>query len=743
MTSGQRKRKDGSGESKSTRRRSPPVPSRDVAIAAKPQSEQPRAIRDNDKREPEPSHASGLPPDPSLNFTTPAVRERLARIGIERLPDMVLHLPLRYEDETQVLPIAEAPSGESVQVEGEVVETDVHYRPRRQLVSQIDDASGTLHIRFFNFYPSQAKALSPGARVRAIGEIRQGFFGAEMVHPRFKVLRGETPLPQSLTPVYPTTAGLSQDSLRKLAGRALLAADLSDSLPEPVRRKLGLESYGEALRSLHNPPPDADALALASHAHPAWRRMKFDELLAQQLSMRLHYEQRARIHAHPLVQHTRLSRLLLASLPFRLTRAQSYVAEEIRRDLTRPHPMQRLLQGDVGSGKTVVAALAALQAIESGYQAAVMAPTEILAEQHYRKFGHWLEPLGVRLAWLSGGQKKKERDLALSEVESGQAQLAVGTHALFQEQVTFSKLGLAIVDEQHRFGVHQRLALKMKGSQAARSLQPHQLMMSATPIPRTLAMSYYADLDVSVIDRLPPGRTPVVTKLVSESRRDEVLRRVHEACLAGRQAYWVCPLIEDSEALQLQTAVETFERLRREFPGLRVGLVHGRLSNQEKAAVMDAFQRNEVQLLVATTVIEVGVDVSNASLMVIEHAERMGLSQLHQLRGRVGRGSESSVCILLYQGPLSEAARERLRIIYEHSDGFEIARHDLRLRGPGEFLGARQSGVPMLRFADLERDADLLETARSIAPQLIRDHPALVAKHLDRWLGGRQAFLRA
>jgi ATP-dependent DNA helicase RecG len=372
-----------------------------------------------------------------------------------------------------------------------------------------------------------------------------------------------------------------------------------------------------------------------------------------------------------------------------------------------------------------------------------MAPTEILAEQHYRKFAHWLAPLDVKVAWLSGGQKKKERELALVEIESGAAQLAVGTHALFQEQVTFGRLGLAIVDEQHRFGVHQRLALRMKGTEAERSLQPHQLMMSATPIPRTLAMSYYADVDVSVIDELPPGRTPVVTKLVSESRREEVLRRVRDACLAGRQAYWVCPLIEDSETLQLQAAIETFERLRREFPELRIGLVHGRLSNQEKAAVMEAFQRNEVQLLVATTVIEVGVDVPNASLMVIEHAERMGLSQLHQLRGRVGRGAESSACILLYQAPLSESARERLRIIYEHSDGFEIARHDLRLRGPGEFLGARQSGMPMLRFADLERDLDLLEAARNIAPQLIRDHPDLVEKHLDRWLGGRQAYLRA
>ena len=680
---------------------------------------------------------------PSLSFATPAVRERLPRMGIFRLADMVMHLPLRYEDETQLVAIMEAPSGQTVQVEGVVAETEVHYRPRRQLVSRIDDASGSLYMRFFNFYPSQQKMLAEGVRVRVIGEIRQGFFGAEMVHPRVRVVRGETPLPTALTPIYPTTAGLSQDTLRKLAGRALLAADLSDTLPDPVRRKLRLEPFMDAVRYLHNPPPDADAVALASHAHPAWRRVKFDELLAQQLSMRLHHERRRRIRAHPLLQHSHLSKRLLEGLPFRLTRAQSRALDDIRADLARPHPMQRLLQGDVGSGKTIVAALAVLQAIESGYQAAVMAPTEILAEQHYRKFAHWLEPLDIPVVWLAGSLNKRQREAAANVLESDAPMLAVGTHALFQEQIEFRKLGLAIVDEQHRFGVHQRLALRLKGSRGDSSLQPHQLMMSATPIPRTLAMSYYADLDVSVIDELPPGRTPVLTKLVSESRRDEVLARVRDACVEGRQAYWVCPLIEESESLQLQTALDTFERLKHEFPELRVGLVHGRLSNAEKAATMAAFQANEIQLLVATTVIEVGVDVPNASLMVIEHAERMGLSQLHQLRGRVGRGAEASACILLYQGPLTEAARERLKIIYENSDGFEVARHDLRLRGPGEFLGVRQSGVPMLRFADLERDMDLLEAARRIAPQLISDHPALVERHLDRWLGGRQKYLRS
>ncbi len=727
---------------------------------------------------PDGARAPAPAPHPSLSFATPIVQEKLARIGIRHLSDLVTHLPLRYEDETRIVSIHDALSGETVQVEGTVVETSIRFRPGRQLISEIDDGSGRLMMRFFNFYPSQKNALVSGAKVRVMGEIRQGFFGAEMVHPRFRVLRGEVRLPEALTPVYSTTAGLGQEVLRKLAARALTQTDLADALPEPVRRKLKLLPLDEAVRLLHNPPPDVDAQSLLDGSHPAWRRVKFDELLAQQLSMRLHYERRNRVRAHPLLQHSRLSKALLAALPFRLTRAQVRVLTEIRTDLTRPHPMQRLLQGDVGSGKTIVAALAALQAIESGYQAVVMAPTEILAEQHYRKFAAWLAPLDVEVVWLTGSLKKKEREKALAAIASGNAALAIGTHALFQDEVAFSKLGLAVVDEQHRFGVHQRLALRQKGSRAGQALQPHQLMMSATPIPRTLAMSYYADLDVSVIDELPPGRTPVLTKLLSDTRRNEVIKRVREACLAGRQTYWVCPLIEESEtgtrsrdppagwdraggaaarsgamemqtkfrarreALQLQTAIDTYQGLAATFPELGVGLVHGRLPTQEKVQVMAAFQANAIQLLVCTTVIEVGVDVPNASLMVIEHAERMGLSQLHQLRGRVGRGSEASVCILLYQNPLSQNARERLRIIFENTDGFEIARHDLRLRGPGELLGARQSGVPMLRFADLEKDIDLLETARTLAPQLLRDHPASAELHLHRWLGGRQELLK-
>jgi len=689
--------------------------------------------------------ASGRRADPaafSLEGLAKGVRERLAKLGIHRAFDLVLHLPLRYDDETRIVPIREAPEGQHAVVEGVVVDSAIRYRPRRQLVVTVEDASGPLVLRFLNFYPSQARQLATGTRVRIFGEARQGFFGAEMVHPRYRVVRGEMPVPDTLTPVYPTTAGLGQDTLRALAAEALAHADLADTLPDALLARLRLPHFAEAVRFLHHPPPKAKLAALEARSHPAWRRIKFDELLAQQLSMRRHHERRRRAAAPALPGRGELTRKLLASLPFTLTGAQQRVWQDIARDLGTPHPMQRLLQGDVGSGKTIVAALAALQAVENGYQAAVMAPTEILAEQHYAKFAAWLEPLGVRVAWLSGSQKKKERAAAVAGVAAGEAQVAVGTHALFQEEVEFARLGLAVVDEQHRFGVHQRLALRQKGARGAGGPQPHQLMMSATPIPRTLAMSFYADLDVSVIDELPPGRTPVATRLVADTRRDEVLARVRDACVAGSQAYWVCPLIEESEKLQLQTALETFGRLCADFPELRVGLVHGRLKGPEKAAVMAAFKRGEVQLLVATTVIEVGVDVPNATLMVIEHAERMGLAQLHQLRGRVGRGAAASTCILMYQNPLSETARERMKIIYENADGFEVARHDLRLRGPGEILGARQSGVPMLRFAELEADTDLLEAARDAAAELLAGERKRAERHLERWLGGRQEYLR-
>jgi ATP-dependent DNA helicase RecG len=671
-----------------------------------------------------------------------ATLDKLARLGITRPFDLVLHLPLRYDDETHVYPISDAPSAQDVLIEGRVVECDVKYRPRRQLVCHIEDGSGVLTLRFLNFYPSQAKQLAPGSLVRAFGEVRHGFFGPEMVHPRVKNVREEAPVAKALTPVYPTTAGLGQETLRRSIERALDECDLTDTLPLSLIAALRLPRFDEAVKFLHRPSPDVQLDDLQAREHPAWRRIKFDELLAQQLSMRMHYSKRKAADAPALRPLRTLTQRLLSSLPFGLTAAQQRALNEVERDLSQPYPMQRLLQGDVGSGKTVVAALAGLQAVENGAQVAIMAPTEILAEQHYRKFSGWLEPIGLTVTWVAGGLRKREKHAALEAIASGRTHVAVGTHALFEDEVQFENLALAIVDEQHRFGVHQRLALRMKGIRQGRRSQPHQLMMSATPIPRTLAMSYYADLDVSVIDELPPGRTPVATRLVADERRDEVVQRVRDACMTGCQAYWVCPLIEESETLQLKTALETYETVQAAFPELRVGLIHGRLKSDEKSAVMAAFQRGEIQLLVATTVIEVGVDVANASLMVIEHAERMGLSQLHQLRGRVGRGAAHSTCILLYQKPLGPTARERLKIIYENNDGFEVARHDLRIRGPGELLGARQSGVPMLRFADLALDLDILDAARDTAERLLRDEPDAAHAHLARWLGDRHELLK-
>jgi ATP-dependent DNA helicase RecG len=679
---------------------------------------------------PRPSSLPGLPKP---------VLAGLAKLGIGTELDLVLHLPLRYDDETRLYRLNEAPPGQPVLVEGRVAHCEVQYRGRRQLVCHLEDGGGLLALRFFHFYPSQVRSLAPGALVRAFGEVRHGRSGPEMAHPRYRVVREGAPVPTALTPVYPTTAGLPQDVLRQLIAEALARADLTDTLPAPVLGPLGLPPFREAVQLLHNPPAGVAQATLAGRTHPAWRRVKFDELLAQQLSMRMHYRRRRSAQAPALTPRGHLARSLLARLPFKLTAAQNKALAEIRRDLAQPHPMQRLLQGDVGSGKTVVAALAALQCVENGRQVAVMAPTEILAEQHYRKLAGWLEPLGLRVAWLSGGLARKDKRAALAAAADGTAQIAVGTHALIEDEVEFAELALAIVDEQHRFGVRQRLALRMKGARR----QPHQLMMSATPIPRTLAMSYYADLDVSVIDEMPPGRAPVATRLVSEARRSEVIRRIRDACVAGSQAYWVCPLIEESEQLQLKTALETYDTVQKTFPELRVGLVHGRLKSEEKARVMEAFKTGAIQLLVATTVIEVGVDVPNATLMVIEHAERMGLAQLHQLRGRVGRGADESACILLYQNPLTDTARSRLKIIFENRDGFEIARHDLRLRGPGEMLGARQSGVPMLRFADLDADLDLLDAARETAGTLLAAHPQAARAHLLRWLGSRHELLKA
>ena len=669
-----------------------------------------------------------------------STQARLEKLGIRSNRDLVLHLPLRYEDETTLTSLKDVRPGEPALVEAEVVDSKVEYRGRRTLVVKLADGERELWLRFLNFYPSQAKQFVPGKRVRLFGEVRSGFFGDEMVHPKYRIVSKDTPLSKSLTPVYPTTAGLSQAQLKGMIDRMLDTLALEDTLDAKLLAKLKLMAFRESVMLLHRPPPDVDAASLDEHTHPAWRRLKFDELLAQQLAMRIAYrERRARLAPELPVAH-RLTNALVKSLPFSLTRAQRHAHAAIAKDLAQPHPMRRLLQGDVGSGKTLVAALAALQAIENGWQATLMAPTEILAEQHYLKLTHWLEPLGVKIAWLAGSLKAREKKKAVEAIVAGETQLAIGTHALFQEGVDFAKLGLAIVDEQHRFGVEQRLALTGRNNAA---LEPHQLMMSATPIPRTLSMSYYADLDVTVIDELPPGRAPIVTKLVSEERRDEVILRIRASCAEGAQAYWVCPLIEESEALQLQTAIDTFETMKATFPDLAVGLVHGRMKPAEKAQVMADFKARRIQLLVATTVIEVGVDVPNATLMVVEHAERMGLAQLHQLRGRVGRGSKQSLAILLYYQPLSEAARARLKVIYETNDGFEIARQDLLLRGPGEYLGSRQSGAPLLRFADLERDVDLVESARDVADQLLRAKSPAVVKHLDRWLGSRQFYLRA
>jgi ATP-dependent DNA helicase RecG len=682
--------------------------------------------------------------------------DKLAKLGLTSDINLVLHLPMRYEDETSLTPIAHLLPGGIAQTEGVVFDNEIAYRPRRQLLVKLRDEDGDeLVLRFLNFYGSQVKQMAIGARLRVRGDVRGGFFGMEMVHPAVRVVDDNTPLPQALTPVYPSTAGVSQAYLRKAIDNALSRTVLPELLPEPVAKTylepLGVPPLIQAVSMLHHPGVDSDETALMDGTHPAWVRIKFEELLAQQMSLKRAHDERRTRAAPSMPRRTAddpasLVARLLKALPFPLTRAQERVGGEIALDLTQPHPMQRLLQGDVGSGKTIVAALAAAQAIDAGYQAALMAPTEILAEQHARKLRGWLEPLGVSVAWLAGSLKTKEKRAAIEAAALGTAQLVIGTHAIIQDAVEFARLGLVIVDEQHRFGVAQRLALRAKAQNAAdgaSDFQPHQLMMSATPIPRTLAMTYYADLDVSTIDELPPGRTPILTKLVADARREEVIGRVREAALTGRQVYWVCPLIEESETLQLQTAVETYETLVAALPELKVGLVHGRLAPAEKAAVMDAFTRNEAQLLVATTVIEVGVDVPNASLMVIEHAERFGLAQLHQLRGRVGRGSAASVCVLLYTGPLSITARARLQTMRETTDGFEIARRDLEIRGPGEFLGARQSGAAMLRFADLEQDGWLIEPAREAAAQLLQAHPDVVTQHLARWLGAREQYLKA
>ena len=673
----------------------------------------------------------------------------MRKMGLVRDIDLALHIPLRYEDETQIVKLSSVREGDAVQIEAKVIASEIQLRPRRQLLVTVDDGTDTCVLRFFNFYPAQQKALAVGQVIRARGEIRGGFLGLTMLHPSFKAAAGQ--LPTELTPVYPTSAGLPQAYLRRAVAGALARADLSESLPGglawPKAPKANQTfSLRQALTFLHHPTPDVSLAALEDRSHPAWQRLKAEELLAQQLSQRMARMERDTLRAPSLKPkvgdwHDKLREVL----PFQLTSAQHKVGLEIAQDLARPVPMHRLLQGDVGSGKTVVAALAAMLAIDGGWQCALMAPTEILAQQHFAKLVGWLAPLGVRVAWLTGSQKKKERTDMLALIESGEAALVVGTHAVIQEQVKFKNLGFAIIDEQHRFGVAQRLALRDKMQDAG--MEPHLLMMTATPIPRTLAMSYYADLEVSVIDELPPGRTPVVTKVISDSRRDQVIGRIGAQLAEGRQVYWVCPLIEESEALDLTNATATHEELSAVLPGVNVGLLHSRMSVQEKRDVMAQFTQGSMGVLVSTTVIEVGVDVPNASLMVIEHAERFGLSQLHQLRGRVGRGAAASACVLLYGTPdggrLSETARERLRAMVDTNDGFEIARRDLEIRGPGEFLGARQSGAALLRFADLATDEHLLEWARQMAPVLLEKYPDMAERHIARWLGGKSEFLKA
>lgn len=672
-----------------------------------------------------------------------AMAEKLAKVGLENLQDVLFHLPLRYQDRTRVVPIGQLRPGQDAVIEGVVSGADVTMGKRRSLVVRLGDGTGVLSLRFYHFSNAQKEGLKRGTHLRCYGEARPGASGLEIYHPEYRALNGDEPPPpveQTLTPIYPSTEGLTQQRLRLLCQQSLGLLgprSLPDWLPDELARDYQLAPLDDAIRYLHNPPADADLDELAEGQHWAQHRLAFEELLTHQLSQQRLRESLRSLRAPVLPKAQRLQAQYLANLGFQPTGAQQRVANEIAYDLSQHEPMMRLVQGDVGAGKTVVAALAALQALEAGYQVALMAPTEILAEQHYITFKRWLEPLGIEVAWLAGKLKGKARAAALEQIANG-APMVVGTHALFQEEVKFKHLALAIIDEQHRFGVQQRLALRKKG--VAGELCPHQLIMTATPIPRTLAMSAYADLDTSVLDELPPGRTPVNTVLVADSRRFEVVERVRAACSEGRQAYWVCTLIEESEELTCQAAESTYEELGSALGELRVGLIHGRMKPAEKAEIMAEFKAGNLQLLVATTVIEVGVDVPNASLMIIENPERLGLAQLHQLRGRVGRGSAVSHCVLLYHPPLSQIGRERLGIMRETNDGFIIAEKDLELRGPGEMLGTRQTGLLQFKVADLMRDADLLPAVRDAAQALIARWPEHVSPLLDRWLRHGQQY---
>ncbi|WP_252177857.1 ATP-dependent DNA helicase RecG [Endozoicomonas sp. 4G] len=683
-------------------------------------------------------------PVTALKGVGAALADKLAKIHIHNLQDLLFHLPLRYQDRTRITPIAAIhPEGDYV-IQGSVVAADVLMGKRQSLLCRISDGTGSVGLRFYHFSSAQRNHLKPGTEVRCFGQPRRGASGLEIYHPEYRVIKPDHDLEveETLTPVYPATEGLTQQRIRSLCEQALGQLNHPDALqewlPENVRWQYQLGSLVDALEFLHSPPPNVSVELLSEGRHPAQIRLAFEELLAHNLSMQKLRSLIRTVKSYAMPPGQTLTRDFRKQLPFSLTGAQEKVLAEISQDMMEPDPMLRLVQGDVGSGKTVVAALAALQAIENGYQAAVMAPTEILAEQHEKNFKEWLKPLGISVAYLSGKTKGKKRQQVLEDIAQGDAAVVVGTHALFQEEVQFKKLGLAIIDEQHRFGVHQRMALRKKGE--LNGGQPHQLIMTATPIPRTLAMSAYADLDCSVIDELPPGRTPVNTVVIGDDRRDQVIERLRSACLGGRQAYWVCTLIEESEALQCQAAEVTAEQLREALPELSIGLVHGRMKAAEKLEVMAAFKSGHLHLLVATTVIEVGVDVPNASLMIIENPERLGLAQLHQLRGRVGRGSIASHCLLMYHAPLSQQSRERLQVMRDSSDGFVIAEKDLQLRGPGEVLGTRQTGLAQFKVADLERDAILLDQVRDAAQKVLKEAPQNVEPLVLRWLGHAEKY---
>jgi ATP-dependent DNA helicase RecG len=691
----------------------------------------------------------------TLSGVGPDLASKLHRLGLFNLQDLLFHLPLRYIDRTQITPIGAIQPLTEVVIEGEIRASDVVFGRRRSLVCRIQDHSGVITLRFFHFNRAQQERLKPGAKLRCFGEVRRGKSGLELYHPEYQYLDTANPaqLEDTLTPIYPATEGITQSRIRDLCAQALKSLDnhrLAELIPADIDSDLEQQlSYSlvDALRLLHNPPPGTALHLLAEGEHPAQQRLAVEELIAHNLSL-LRLRQKVQLQQAPLLTEDSGARTkFLEQLSFTLTSAQQRVADEISADISSPVPMLRLVQGDVGSGKTVVAALAAVQAIANGKQAALMAPTEILADQHRVNFEQWLRPLGIRIAFLTGKVKGKAREMQLQAIAEGQAQMVMGTHALFQETVAFSDLGLSIIDEQHRFGVHQRLALRNKGfspeGPVVNGPAPHQLIMTATPIPRTLAMSAYADLDCSVIDELPPGRTPVETVVLSNLRRNDIIERVRLSCTQGRQAYWVCTLIEESDVLEAQAAEVTASELQLMLPGLEIGLIHGRLKPREKLEIMEAFKSGALNLLVATTVIEVGVDVPNASLMIIENAERLGLSQLHQLRGRVGRGSQSSHCVLLYSPPLSGNGSERLKTMRETNDGFKIAEKDLELRGPGEVLGTRQTGDMQLHIADLQRDAHMLPQVKHLAQTLLLNHPDLADQLIARWLGHSEQYAQA